>query len=232
MARIAKAVADRVRMRVHEPDLYALGTLSPESGLALDVGANNGQSAISILAIRPSFNVVSLEPNPACKPQLSVLSRLFGPRLQVLNVGAGNERGSYPFYIPFRSGRELLEEGTFDVATLGTAASIQRIGIPEHDYEIRERFYPVVIIDDLNLHPIFVKIDVQGLEFDVLRGMRFTIESSMPLIMIERGSNEGACADFLDGFGYVRRYWSGVELVESPTKSVNVFFVPQNRASR
>jgi len=217
-------------MRVHEPDFYALGTHSTESGVALDVGANNGQSAISILAIKPSFNVVSLEPNPVCKPQLSILSKLFGPRLQVLNVGAGNERGSYPFYIPFRSGRELLEEGTFDFATLGRAASIQRIGMPERDYELRERFCPVITIDDLNLQPVFVKIDVQGLEFDVLRGMRSTIESTMPLIMIERGCNEQDCTDFLNGFGYVRRCWSGVELVESSTKSVNVFFVPQNRA--
>ena len=39
--------------------------------------------------------------------------------------------------------------------------------------------------DDLGLHPLAVKIDVEGLELDVLEGMRETLAHDEPILMIE-----------------------------------------------
>ncbi|MCU1699471.1 MAG: hypothetical protein JWR34_5534 [Mycobacterium sp.] len=213
-------------MEVHDPDFYALEYLEVGNGLALDIGANTGQSAVSILAVKPGLNVLSLEPNPACKPMLSALSMLFRFRLQVLHVGAGEKPGQLPFYIPLRNGRELLEEGTFDIVSLSDAATVKRIGHCDVDYMLREISCPIVRIDDLNQSPVFVKIDVQGLELEVLRGMQSTIRSSRPLIMIERSTDEGEATSFLRQFGYSRRYWNGNCFSELPADSINVFYLP------
>jgi FkbM family methyltransferase len=225
-ARVAKAVTRRATMKVHDPDFNALALLAVDSGLAIDVGANAGQSAVSILAVKPGFEVLSLEPNPSCRQPLSTLSILFGARLRVLNVGAADEPGELTFYVPVRSGRELIEEGTFDRSSLDTTATIERIGHIGVDYTLNEIVCPIVKVDDLDRDPCFVKIDVQGLELQVLRGMASTIERSRPLVMIERGVDEDSCTSFLSEFGYLRRYWDGNGLSESPGESVNTFYVP------
>jgi FkbM family methyltransferase len=213
-------------MDVHDPDFYALGHLQVKNGLALDIGANTGQSAVSILAVRPGFTVLSLEPNPACKPMLSVLSVLFRSRLRVLHMGASEKPGDFPFYVPVRNGRELLEEGTFDVVSLSDAGAVKRNGRCGIDYTLREISCPIIRIDDLNLSPVFVKIDVQGLELEVLRGMQSTIRLSRPLIMVERSTDEDECTSLLREFGYSRRYWNGNDMSEFQADSINVFYLP------
>jgi len=228
LARIAKALTARVQMNVHDPDFLAINSIRSETGLALDIGANTGQSAISILAIKPKFEVLSLEPNPACKPMLSVLSTLFGDRLRVLHVGAGAKPEQLTFYIPIRNGRELLQEGTFDPTSLDDQPSIDRVGHRGIDYELSEQYCQIIRIDDLDINPAFIKIDVQGLEFEVLNGMLSTIQRSSPLIMLERGSDEAQCAKLLADYGYKRRYFSAQKFVEHSPGSINVFFVPNN----
>jgi FkbM family methyltransferase len=228
VARTAKAVVRRLTMEVHDPDFYALECLQAAEGLALDIGANTGQSAVSILAVKPGFTVLSLEPNPTCEPPLSILSTLFGSRLRVLHVGAADKPGDLPFYVPLRRGRELLEEGTFDIAGLSDPATVKRIGYRGADYTLREISCPIVRVDDLNQNPVFVKIDVQGLELEVLRGMQSTIRSSRPMIMIERSTDEDDCTSFLNDFGYNRRYWNGKIMTELPGDSINAFYL-QNK---
>jgi FkbM family methyltransferase len=213
-------------MKVHDPDFYALEYLQASEGVAIDIGANAGQSAISILAVKPGFKVVSLEPNPSCRPPLVLLGVLFGSRLRVLYVGAGEEPGQLSFHIPMRSGRELLEEGTFDKDSLKTIAAIERIGHCGVDYTLKEIRCPIVKVDDLRESPRFVKIDVQGLELQVLRGMQATLTSSKPLLMIERGIDEDRCTSFLSDLGYSRRYWNGNTMSEVAGNSMNTFYIP------
>ena len=62
---------------------------------------------------------------------------------------------------------------------------------------------PVVPIDDLTLTPDFVKIDVEGSEMGVLRGMMATIERCKPVFMIEFDPGQATgIADILRPFGY------------------------------
>ena len=228
LARIVKALVARMRMKVHDPDFHALDTIQSEAGLALDIGANAGQSAISILSLKPRFEVVSIEPNPTCRPMLSLLVRLFAGRLRVVYAGAGNVSGQMPFHVPVRSGRQMLEEGTFDPEELNDPPSIERVGRRGVDYQLAQLPCRIIRIDELNLKPIFVKIDVQGFEFEVLQGMGETIRSSRPLIMLERGTDEGRCGTLLGEYGYQRRYWNHGEFIEAPNASCNVFFLPDN----
>lgn len=225
-ARLSKVVAWRLRMRPHEDDFLAFRWLGIEQGVAIDVGANLGQSAISLISVAPGLKVTSLECNPACLPPLKLLARLLAGRMSVIGAGAGSQKGELKFYIPTRNGRELLQEGTFDRKSLQTTASIERLGYEGEGYSLRQRFCPIVTLDSLELAPAIIKIDVQGWEHEVLEGAKATISRARPVVMLERSDNEDQCAALLAANGYQRKYWSGRELVaEAPTSSFNVFFV-------
>lgn len=86
----------------------------------------------------------------------------------------------------------------------------------------------VVTIDSMNLLEVdFIKIDVEGMEFDVLKGGRNTIEQSRPLIMIEEN---GLCERYghkTDRASRLLRRWGMVPLVTfhmKPEKDVNILF--------
>lgn len=73
-------------------------------------------------------------------------------------------------------------------------------------------------LDELNLpHVDFAKIDVEGMEVDVLKGGRATIERDRPLMQVEwLGRDAGALPEYLlDDLGY-RVYQSGLNLVCVP----------------
>lgn len=62
---------------------------------------------------------------------------------------------------------------------------------------------PVVKLDDENLTDIdLVKIDTQGWEYDVLRGMKNIIEKCRPWVMYEINEEVDECCKFMEQFDY------------------------------
>ena len=226
-ARLVKAIKYRLLPSIHDDDFRALTTIAAERGLALDIGANQGQSASAILSLKPRFEVMSFEPNPDCAPTLRLLQRLFGQRLQVVHAGVSDRKGTFSFFVPKRNNRLLLEEGSFDRAALATPQAQVRMGKAGVDFEVEELTCTTVVIDDLDLEPAFVKLDVQGLELSAMRGMMKTLSRCRPLLMVEGGADEGEILALVADLGYVKRYWKGGAFVDAPAPgSANYFLVP------
>jgi FkbM family methyltransferase len=62
-----------------------------------------------------------------------------------------------------------------------------------------------VTLDDLRLAPVaVVKIDVEGMELDVLKGASFMLEKQRPIVYLEakRGESTRAALTFMRSFGY------------------------------
>lgn len=82
--------------------------------------------------------------------------------------------------------------------------------------------YQVVAIDDLQIEDriSFVKIDIEGFEYEALKGMKQTIEKHHPYMMIEiRDDNYKAVTDFMSLLGYrSARIKSGINYLFSPIK--------------
>jgi FkbM family methyltransferase len=215
-----------LRGRPHEADFHFLRDPALGSGLLLDLGANIGQSALSVAVVQPGLQIFSIEANPACEPGLRTAAMLLGRRFSFRVVGVGSASGQLDFHVPVRSSRMLLEEGTFDPASLQSANSQARLGVLGRDYELTCLSVPLLTVDSLQLTPRVVKMDLQGLELAALQGMAHTIEAAHPVFMIEIGERHEEIVGFLADRGYSRWHWNGHALRPGVTAAtLNAIFI-------
>jgi FkbM family methyltransferase len=154
------------------------------NGLFLDVGANDGISALSFRKFDKDYRILSIEPNLKLEPALAKLKSQ-DPRFDYKMVGAGAAPARVRFYVPsyrhvvlhtFTSGsraqvKEAIEASFGAAVAAGTA-------IDSIDNE-------VIRLDDLNLDPTIVKIDAEGFDYEVLEGLAETIARTRPFVMLE-----------------------------------------------
>jgi hypothetical protein len=89
------------------------------------------------------------------------------------------------------------------------------------------------VLDHLDLKPDVIKLDVQGAELRVLRGLVRTIEREHPLLMIENGPIIESVSQFLAPHGYDKRSFDGTSLAGFDRDALNVFFTtPAHWAAR
>jgi FkbM family methyltransferase len=153
-------------------------------GLFLDVGANDGITALGFRKFSTTYRILSLEPNPLLEPGLLKIKsndRLFEYRL----VGAGNKPASVVLYMPVYRGIALH---TYTSGSLEQSKATLRHICGNHvaeAAEIKEFSVDIVTVDSLAVDPSIVKIDVEGFDYEVLLGSVQTIERNRPFIAIE-----------------------------------------------
>ncbi len=190
-ARRAFMLGRFVVRRPHDADFAGFGLLSGD-GLFLDVGANAGASAMSFRLYKPKNPILSIEPSPIHIPDLLVTSWLVR-RMSWLLCAAGESPGVMTLHVPCYAGVTLSEYAALDPAEadfdsynvkkfLGTKADRGK-------FQLRRQQTPIVRLDDLELAPSFIKIDVQGFETEVLRGLQRTLDKYRPVLLIEVGGD-------------------------------------------
>lgn len=154
-------------------------------GLMLDVGANIGNHTLFWGA--SGFAVVAFEPDASltsCLEASALLNEMRG--VSVRSVALGSETG-------------VCRLEMVDPTNIG----MQQAVVGEGDI-------PVVRLDDLELSGVgTLKVDVEGMELDVLQGASSTIRRDLPNIYVEAvGDQHKKVKQFLASFGYseVRRF--------------------------
>lgn len=153
--------------------------------LVLDVGANIGNHTLFLAA--SGFRVCAFEPNVALASAIEKSLELngWGDRVSVYASGLGRSAGMAHFSKTISSnlGAMSLESGEGDIQLLA--------------------------LDELNFPqpPALMKIDVEGMELDVLQGAVNLIKNARPLIYIECLDQQHfrEIFNWLSGAGYV--YW-------------------------
>ncbi len=158
-----------IRNRYVRPDLWQrtvqwrqfYSQFAVPGDLVFDVGANRGDR--TEIFVQMGARVVAVEPLPALAARLEKIFR-YSP-VQVEAVGVGRAAGTLRLYVCTTSNdcSSFSEEFVQD----------QRRRYPDFRWD-RTELIPVVTVDSLiEKHgvPAFIKIDVEGLEGDVLAGL-------------------------------------------------------------
>lgn len=139
----------------------------------IDVGANIGMTAMMARSAIRHCRVLAVEPSPRAYAALNATVRENGANaeIQTLNIAASDQNGSMPFAeAQFLAGSHLSNISTGDTVLVET----RRLD------DIVADFGPAKI--DL------IKIDVEGFELEVLKGMADTQRRFRPLVYLEFNS--------------------------------------------
>jgi FkbM family methyltransferase len=196
--------ADIYRHTYIEPNLTRVLLEHLRPGMTfVDVGAHYGYHAlVASEAVGPQGNVLAFEPAP----------RTF--QVLLWNVGRLDNVTAHSLALASTSGRlELIDFGSHHSA-LNTLMGSARVP-QEERRRLRGTTYPVpcVTLDEFllpaGLMPDIIKLDAEGSELSILRGMRRILAEGNPMVTLETGDYEGmespgttACVDFLNTVGY------------------------------
>lgn len=220
--------------RTHERDFHALRHLGfNKSPLLVDVGGNVGQTVLSFYAVFPAATVVSFEPNPAAFYKLERLTKRF-PRLTTIPNGLSDQTGEAELFVPAYNGNVLTGLASFDYESAKSWLRPDRVlRFDPMKLTVSSKRLPIVRLDDYELRPDFIKIDVQGLEYRVLAGGLDTIRTYRPVIMAETIRYLSDAHLVVEPLGYRLMEFDGhrfAEVGELPRR-LNQFLIPAERLS-
>lgn len=156
----------------------------------IDVGVNIGQTLLKLRSVSQEINYLGFEPNPACVFYVNELIK------SNRNINTTNT-SIYP--VGLSENTQVLTLNLFSDNELDPAASV----ISDRGDNVKRKvFVPIFsaskIDEDENVFSDveIIKIDVEGLELEVLRSLKEIINKERPLILIEilpvyNSSNKG-----------------------------------------
>lgn len=174
---------------LHDPDFEVFDDLVNERGVVLDVGANRGHSALSILRHTRRLHVFSIEPNEEHRWDLFLIKLLHPFRFKFRVLAAGSVCAQKTLFIPGerdlrQSARASLDPAEFERSH--TQAQLLEQGIDcSNKNSLRKVKTKVVPLDTLRLSPDFIKLDVEGFELQALQGLQKTLTKQLPALLIE-----------------------------------------------
>jgi FkbM family methyltransferase len=166
-----------------------LKNVNDPNAVVIDVGANTGNH--SLFYSRHSARVLAFEPFPPVidmfKQNLALNPHI--TNVELFEVGLGDADAELPFAAPVS---ENHGQGSF------RADAPQDPGMKQYPTKLR-----VVVGDeylqDKNVGPVaFIKVDVEGFEEPVLKGLRQLIEKNRPMLEIEVSSPPTGTVDSFD----------------------------------
>lgn len=174
----------------------------PKTSVFLDVGAQMGLSALPIAA--EGYKVLAIEP-------VSSNLKMLMKNLEISNLKERVILFPYAAHSSEETDIVMFVPSEEDCASLSESAA-NRIGKPVHEEKVR-----TIVLDkaiqtyEKDVH--FIKIDVQGAEIDVLRGLKETLKKPThryvymewdPKYMEDYGSTPEELHSFMNSVGYMR----------------------------
>ncbi|MEO0936648.1 MAG: FkbM family methyltransferase [Pseudomonadota bacterium] len=190
------------------PELADLAAVFPAGGTFVDIGANIGNHTLWAALFMGASKVIAFEPNPKAidvlVPNVAVNGLTGIVDLSHLGVGLG-AAASEGFGVqraPGNLGAAQLEEGT-------GALTVERAD---------------VLLK--GIAPDMIKIDVEGMEIDVLAGLSGVLERCQPILFVEVDThNAEAFSAWLNSSGYAtaksyKRYAENENHLVAPTAAL------------
>ncbi len=211
----------------HEPAAMSRWlTLSRHARCILDIGANTGVFAFFAKATNPNAEVFAFEPIPRIAQRIQENRTVSGLDVLVCKTAVANQSGTVSIHDP---GGENAYSASLDASFLSSATTAIEVPVTSVDAFCMSR----------DLTPDLMKIDVEGVESEVLLGAASTLRTARPSVICEwQGGSESHAevAKMLRDLGYTLLSDEGMPLRALEHRrgheDRNVLFIPQEREDR
>ncbi|HYE28929.1 MAG TPA: FkbM family methyltransferase [Allosphingosinicella sp.] len=169
--------------------MEAFARLIPDGGTVIEVGGHIGYiSAYLAALVGPRGRVIVFEPGPNNQPYLQ--RNIAGlANVEWIDRAVSDEVGTVTFYCDNLTGQNNSLVADFKVLE----ANAGRTGIAVERAEVQvEAITLDAFCEARRLVPDFVKIDVEGAELLVVRGMRSLLRGARPRLMVEKNDEDEA----------------------------------------
>ena len=212
-----------------EADFNALSLFPDLDGkLFLDIGANRGYATDSMLMKCKRCHIHQFEPNHVL---YSRLKNRYGRRdtITIHNCALGEKSEVRTLFVP--QYKKWLFDGLASFKREEAAEWLRDeiFFYSDRHLALLEMECNIKSLDEFNLDPAFMKLDVQGFELNVLKGGERTIRDSEPILLIE--SPDQMVIDYLQDLEYTAYSYHTGKFTMGTGKGVNTFFMPQERSS-
>ena len=184
----------------HESDFELFSAFEYDDGVFLDIGANDGISVKTFKIYNKKMKIISVEANDINEKHLNQIKKKYHNYDYVLK-GASNlncKKKLYQAYFkdfhlsPFDSLsldeiKESLEKNLFDNKR-------------KTQIYIKGKEVELIKLDNLKLEPTIIKIDIQGHEFECIKGLENTIEKKRPVLLLEYNEDSIKIIKYLKKF--------------------------------
>jgi FkbM family methyltransferase len=221
----------RRRLRIPSEPFFAAISLFGDrlTGCYVDVGGNLGQSIESIRLYAPDAKIVSFEPNPNLAGKLARRYRN-DQMVEIRDVGLSDRTMRLNLHVP--SYRGFVYDGLgsldFDAAKSWISSETVYFFNPRH-LVVNSYECAVETLDMQNLqHPIFIKIDVEGTEYQVVKGGIETLRKFEPILLVEGFHEKPDLAALSSSLGYEPYSFDGKSFVSGASET-NTFLMTRAR---
>jgi FkbM family methyltransferase len=159
-------------------EITLLEALTKPADTVIDVGANIGTHTIPLARhISPAGRVIAFEAQP-------VIAMLLEANLALNDIG----------WVEVRVAAAGAIAGHLSLPAVDYTQGGQNFGGVSLIGAQTEAMAPMQTLDDLGAHPTLIKVDVEGMELDVLKGGAHTITEFRPDLYIENFPESGSDA--------------------------------------
>jgi len=171
-----RPIVDKIRGREPENDEVEIELLIarlPENAICVDVGCHKGKVLDRMRRVAPAGRFFAFEPVPYLSNLLKRKYRSDG-RVQVFSMALASESGEATFFI--------------NKTHLGLSGLSDRRGWMNDD-KLQKLTVRVDTLDRIigHHHVDFIKIDVEGADYEVLKGALRTLTRCRPVVLFEFG---------------------------------------------
>lgn len=189
---VSSKINDIKYSRNIEPEMALLKHFIKVDDTALDIGSNFGHYSINMAMLASNGTIFAFEPIPnTYQLNLEITNYFKLSNIKLYQLGVSDEKCKKKFRVP------LLKHGSPNIGLAHLSERNDR-DKTEKETAYEEFEVEIVTIDDFlngKLDKLsFVKIDTEGAEYFVLKGMQETIMKCRPIMQIE------SSLEFISGF--------------------------------
>jgi FkbM family methyltransferase len=224
-------LAYRRLLRVPSEPFFAAIALFQDriTGCYVDVGGNLGQSIESIRLYAPGAKIVSFEPNPNLAAKL-VRRYRNDPMVEIRSLGLSDTTTRLNLHVPSYRGFVYDGLGSLDFDAAKSWISSETVYF-FHPQQLIVNSYECAVetLDMQQLeHPIFIKIDVEGTEYRVIKGGIETLRKFEPILLVEGFHEKPDLAALCSSLGYEPYTFDGRSFVAGASET-STFLITRAR---